>query len=74
MRRAGRPAALLFLGLVLSTAGCAAVPPWERGRLAKPQMSLDPDPPQRELREHVYRSREAASGASAARGGGCGCY
>jgi hypothetical protein len=73
--RGGRRAlALLLLGLALAPSGCAAVAPWERGRLAKPQMALDPDPAQRELREHTYRSREAAALSAAGRGGGCGCY
>jgi hypothetical protein len=71
-RRARRPAAWLLVCMLLS--GCAAVAPWERGRLAKPQMALETDPPQRTLREHVYRSREAATPGTAGRGGGCGCY
>jgi hypothetical protein len=63
--------ALLLAGCL---AGCAAVEPWERGRLAKPHMALEPTPTQRALREHTYLSREAASGAAAGEGGGCGCY
>ena len=65
-------AALLLLVVLLS--GCAAVAPWERGRLAKPQMALDPDSKQRALREHTHRSREAAAGSAVGAGGGCGCY
>lgn len=53
---------------------CAPVAPWERGRLAKPQMATEPHPGQRALLEHIYRSREAAAGGASARGGGCGCY
>jgi hypothetical protein len=67
-----RLAALLLLAAWVS--GCAAVAPWERGRLAKPQMALDPDPQQRALREHVHTSREAGSGSAVGSGGGCGCY
>jgi hypothetical protein len=74
MSRLGPALAPLLLALALSASGCAAVAPWERGRLAKPQMSLDPDPAWRELREHTYRSREAAAPSAAGRGGGCGCY
>jgi hypothetical protein len=56
-------------------AGCAEVKPWERGNLAKPHMSLQPFPVQAAFREHIYGSRESASGGSAsAGGGGCGCY
>ncbi|HXK25466.1 MAG TPA: DUF4266 domain-containing protein [Myxococcota bacterium] len=36
-------------------------------------MALDPDPPQRELRDHVHASREAAAGGEIGAGGGCGC-
>lgn len=63
----------LFL-LHLCLFGCAPVAPWERGNLAKPQMALEPYPTQNSLRAHIYGSREAASGVSAAEGGGCGCY
>lgn len=60
--------------LVLALAGCAHVPAWERGNLAKPQMAFDLDPSQTALREHVYSSREAAMQGAGAVGGGCGCY
>lgn len=59
--------------VALSQSGCA-VAPWERGTLAKPQMSLEPNPLQTELRGHTYGAREAATGSSSGSGGGCGCY
>jgi len=63
--------------VVLSLAGglesCAAVAPWERGDLAKPQVALNHHAMRAALHAHVYSSREAASGAAAASGGGCGC-
>jgi len=62
----------LAAGLALSA--CTTVEVWERGRLAKPQMAVEPHPSQRLLREHVYLAREAAAGSEAGRGGGCGCY
>jgi hypothetical protein len=64
----------LALGLAAWLAGCAPVAPWDRGRLAKPHMALEPTPAERTLREHTYMSREAASGSALSRGGGCGCY
>lgn len=64
--------ALLF-ALSLGISGCAPVAPWQRGKLAKPQMALDPHPMQNAFQTHIYNSREAASGTSAAGGGGCGC-
>jgi hypothetical protein len=66
-RPAAALACLLFLG------GCASVEPWERGDLARPQMT-DADGVHRALLDHVYESREAAAGKTSARGGGCGCY
>jgi hypothetical protein len=60
--------------LALAASGCAAVEPWERGRLARPQMALEPHPLQRALRTHTYASREAATGGDVGKGGGCGCY
>ena len=65
-------ALVLLASLVL--AGCAGVAPWERGRLARPHMALEPHPGERALRTHAYASREAASGGGAGKGGGCGCY
>lgn len=60
--------------IALTTIACTPVQPWERANLAKSQMALDPYPLQTSVRSHNYGSREAASGVSAAQGGGCGCY
>lgn len=68
------PAAALLACCALFVSACASVPAWERGRLAKPHMAPDPDPAQRELRDHTYRSREATVPGGAGSGGGCGCY
>ena len=38
-----RPLAAALLGLAATGLGCTSVAPWERGRLAKPQMALDRD-------------------------------
>jgi hypothetical protein len=65
---------VIAASLALGLGACAQVEPWERGRLAKPHMALEPTPSQRELRSHVYLSREAAMPAGATDGGGCGCY
>lgn len=67
----------LFYFLVLNLfflSACSSVSPWERGTLAKTEMSLDVSPLQSSLRSHQYGSREAASGGSQSGGGGCGCY
>jgi hypothetical protein len=63
----------LLLTTLATLAACADVQPWQRGNLAKPQMALDPYPLQSAIRQHNYSSREAASAANNAQGGGCGC-
>ena len=60
----------------LSAAGCATIHPpraWEKDVLARPQMQLDPDPLDSKLKQHIYTSKEAASGGYGVGGGGCGC-
>lgn len=64
----------LALLLAFALASCTQVEPWERGRLAKPQMAADVHSLQDGLRSHVHSSREAAAAGDAAAGGGCGCY
>ena len=58
----------------LALCACEQVAPWERERLAKPQMAAEPAPELRAIREHVYMSREAALGGAFREGHGCGCY
>ena len=56
--------------------GCTSVPtvqPWQKGNLAKTEMSFDPDPLEQRFADHTYFSKEAASGGSGVGGGGCGC-
>jgi hypothetical protein len=74
MRLTQPTAGILLLTFVVTLTACTTVQPWERGNLAKPQMSLDPYPLQSALRAHNYGSREAAAGGNASQGGGCGCY
>jgi hypothetical protein len=64
---------LLALLTLTTLTACTNVQPWERGNLAKPQMALDPYPLQSAVSQHNYSSREAASAANNAQGGGCGC-
>jgi len=49
------------------------VKPWERGTLARDNMQLVTNEVQAGLDEHIYFSKEAASGGSGVGGGGCGC-
>lgn len=56
-------------------AGCAGqgVEPWERDVLARKPMQLDAYPLDTFLDDHIYFSKEAASGGQGIGGGGCGC-
>jgi Domain of unknown function (DUF4266) len=62
----------LMLAILLAS-GCATVKPWQRGTLAEPIMQPDRDPIGSAQIEHVYFSREQASGGRTVGGGGCGC-
>ena len=73
---------LLFLlaaaALVAGSSGCATpqavrVKPWERGELADSSMDPNRDPLGSAMLDHVYFSREAASGGRGVGGAGCGC-
>lgn len=64
---------LLLCLVPVVVAACAPVQPWERGRLALPHMALEGDTMLAAMDDHVYSSKEAASGGAGAAGGGCGC-
>ena len=49
------------------------VQPWERDILARDDMQLDPDPMRSFVDDHIYFSKEAATGGKGVGGGGCGC-
>jgi hypothetical protein len=70
--------AAVLLGGALLVGGCATpaavrVRPWERATLADDTMNPDLDPLGGAMTEHVYFSREAASGGRGVGGSGCGC-
>lgn len=72
---------LLVLGLALAASfltGCAntnlvRVKPWERATLASYSMRADRDGLNTAMAEHIYFSRETASGGRGVGGSGCGC-
>jgi hypothetical protein len=73
-----RTALLAALGMAaLLGSGCSTtavrVRPWERAALADETMNPDRDPLGSAMSEHVYFSREAASGGRGVGGSGCGC-
>jgi hypothetical protein len=64
---------LLAMATALLASGCKHVSPWERGALADPVMRSDRDPVGNGMAEHMWFSRETASGGRGVGGGGCGC-
>ena len=65
---------LAAMTLVLPLAGgCTTVKPWQRETLADPIMQAGRNPIAAAQLDHIYFSREAASGGNSVGGGGCGC-
>ncbi len=62
---------LLLAAPLLSA--CSHVEPWQKGTLAKPAMQFDTEPLRSRAQQHIYASKEAASGGAGVGGGGCGC-
>ena len=67
---------LLYVAILFSMSlpACTSVAPWQRGKLAQPQMAVDPIPLHRVYREHIFNSREGLMNIGVFQGGGCGCY
>ena len=72
IRTIGRVVAAMFFFLPLAS-GCATVKPWQREALADPIMQPGRNPIGAAQLDHIYFSREAASGGTTVGGGGCGC-
>lgn len=72
---ASRVSILLVLLLTLLITGCAnlGVKPWERGQFARQDMQLEADEMDMAIEDHIYFSKEGASGGRTLAGGGCGC-
>jgi len=63
----------LIIILCLFLSACAEVKPWQKGHLAKSHMAFDPDPVESKYMQHLYTSKEGASGGYGVGAGGCGC-
>lgn len=73
MKRRLHPLLWLLAPLLLSACSLPAVKPWQKGTLAKPEMTFEADRLDTHFTEHIYFSKEGASGGSGVGGGGCGC-
>lgn len=67
--------AMIFALCMAGLVGCSSVgvKPWEKGNLAKPEMSLTADKLDFAIDDHIYFSKEGSSGGRSFAGGGCGC-
>lgn len=63
----------IFCIALAGISGCADVSPWERGNLAREEMSLSPNANLNKFRDHIFTSKEASQGGHGGSGGGCGC-
>jgi hypothetical protein len=63
----------ILVGLLSACGTTQAVRPWEKGNLAKKEMTFEGDPLNAKFAEHIYTSKEAAAKGAAVGGGGCGC-
>lgn len=67
---------LLLIALAAGLSGCASlgkVQPWEKGTLARTEMTFNDGHMFTRFDDHIYTSREASSGGAGVGGGGCGC-
>jgi hypothetical protein len=71
-------AAFTLVTLIILTAqlgACAQIgpQPWEKDLMARREMQVNGYPLQAAADDHIYFSKEAASGGRGFAGGGCGC-
>jgi hypothetical protein len=66
-------ARLAVIVACLGAAGCVTVPPYQRGRLAQPEMALERPADLVVGQDHADEYREASVGGWGGAGGGCGC-
>ncbi len=67
---------IIVIAGLLALAGCAMPTPpqaWQKGHLARPDMAMGGDVLEERFMQHIYSSKENASGGYGVGGGGCGC-
>lgn len=67
---------IIAMGMFEIISGCTSIEPvnpWEKGILSRPEMTFNSDSLDAAYTDHIYFSKEAASGGAGVGGGGCGC-
>ncbi|MCX7072590.1 MAG: DUF4266 domain-containing protein [Gammaproteobacteria bacterium] len=66
---------LITIAAGAAGSGCAmqAPKPWQKGVLAKPEMTMAGDMLELKFNDHTWTSKEASFGGFGVGGGGCGC-
>ena len=64
---------IITLVMLLVLAACAPVAPYQRGYLARDDMSLEGNAGNAKALEKTFSAKEAALGGATVGGGGCGC-
>ena len=63
----------VLLAFALGACSSIGIKPWQHDLMARPSMQLDANPVETAIDEHIYFSKEAATGGRGFGGGGCGC-
>jgi len=71
--RSARFAILALAAALLGGCALAGPHPWERDLMARPEMALDAAAVDGAIDDHIYFSKEGATGGRGISGGGCGC-
>ena len=65
--------AAALAALVLGACANNGPKPWERDLMARPEMALDAAAVDGSIDDHIYFSKEGATGGRGTSAGGCGC-
>ncbi len=73
LRRLPRWTAAALAALLLGACANPGPKPWERDLMARPEMALDAAAVDGSIDDHIYFSKEGATGGRGTSAGGCGC-
>ncbi len=71
--RLARASLLLTIAVLAGCAGPSGPAAWDKSLVARPEMAMSWNPLGARFDDHIYESKEAASGGMGVGGGGCGC-